>query len=206
MSLSVWLVLLAVAVAGIAMLVWAFQVMFDDLDASTWGPPLVAVGGFMLVLMPMIFAGFEVGRVVRLHRAESIWPGSFVIPFVITMQLPNQVDRAAAALGQRLYMPGRGFGLLVGDAGGVRVLSGWGFATDLMIPQASLRTVELGSIPFPFGSAMSVDVVLHTPGEERISFMPVRTSRPFSGKERPEIIGQYVEGLSKVLELRATPA
>lgn len=200
-SAGAWLGVVLVAMAGIVILGWAIRVMLGDLESRSVGPPLIAVGGFLLVLAPAILAWFALGRVLRLRRAESTWPGSFVVPFVITKQLPRQVDRVASALGTRLYVPSTGYGLLVADTAGVRILSGWGLATRLAIPRASLGAVELGEIQFPFGTSTSVDVVLNTAGEERISFMAIRTDRPLFRIERTEIIGQYVEGLRNILQL-----
>jgi hypothetical protein len=200
-SARAWLAVFVVALAGIVILGWAFRVMLEDLDGRSVGPPLIAVGGFLLVLAPMILAWFALGRVLRLRRAESTWPGSFVVPFVITRQLPRQVDRVASALGTRLYVPSTGYGLLVADAAGTRILSGWGLATHLAIPRASLGAVELGEIQFPLGTATSVDVVLKAPSEERISFMAIRTDRLLFRNERTEIIGQYVEALRNILQL-----
>lgn len=200
-SARAWLAVVLVGMAGIVILVWAVRVMLDDLDSSSLGPPLIAVGGFLLVLAPAILAWFALGRVARLRRAESTWPGSIVLPFVITKHFPRQVDRVDSVLGTRTYLPSTGYGLLVADAAGTRILSGWGLVTHLPIPRASLRAVELGEIQFPFRTSTSVDVVLNTPGEERISFLAIPTDRPLFRYEQPEIIGQYVEGLRNILQL-----
>ena len=183
-------------------MVWAFKAMVVDLASDAFVAAIALVGGFLLLLMAAIYAWFEFERVARLHRADKNWPGSFVVPFVITRQLPGQAGDAAAALGRRrLYLSATGYGLLVADADGVRLLSGWAFATDLIIPRASVERVELGEIAFPLGTAVSVDVLLNTPGGERISIMPMRTSRRFFGNERVEIIELYVEELRRALDL-----
>ncbi|WP_307042689.1 hypothetical protein [Agromyces ramosus] len=200
-SRRAWLVVAAIAIAGIVVVAWAVGAMVDDPDSRSVAVPLVGVCGFLLVLTPVIFTGFALQGVMLLRRADRRWPGSSVVPFVITMQLPGQVDDVSAALGRRLYLPAKGYGLLVANTAGIRVLSGWGILTDLNIPRTSLSDVELGVIEFPFGKTVSIDVHLNTPGDVRVSFMPTRTSGRFWGAERPAIVEQYVEELRRALEL-----
>ena len=203
-SAKVWLADAAVAVAGLAALVWSVNAMALDPESSSLAPPLVLVGAFMLLLVAAIFAWFELQRVTRFRRADEIAPGSLAIPFLIAKQLPSQVSDVAEFLGQKpRYLSSPSYGLLVADAAGVRILSGWAFATDLCIPRASLKAVELGAIEFPLGpAAVSVDVILDSRSDLRVSFMPMRTSRRYAGHERSEIIGQYVEELRRKLDLQ----
>jgi hypothetical protein len=200
-SARAWLLCALAGVAAFAVLAWSFGAMVDDLDSGSFWLPFVCIVGFMLALSAAIYAWFELERLSRLRRADTNWPGSFVVPFIVTKQLPRQVGDAATSLGHRLHLPSQGFGLLVADATAVRILTGWAMATDLTVPRTSLGVVELGAIEFPFGTAVSVDIVLATPGDVRMSFMPERTPRWFFGKERTPIIEQYVEELRTVLQL-----
>ncbi len=200
-SARAWTLSAVVGVAGIVALAWSFGASVESSDSEWFWLPFVFVVGFVLTLSAVIYAWFELERLSRLRRADVEWPGAFVVPFVITKELPRQVDVAAASLGRRLHLPSQGFGLLIADGTGVRILTGWALATDLTIPRASLGTVELGAIEFPFGTAVSIDVVLAAPAECRMSFMPERTPRRFLGNERTPIIEQYVQELRKVLHL-----
>lgn len=202
-SSVVWLACAASVVAGSAALVWSINAMAIAPESRSIAPPLVFVGAFVLLLLAAIFAWFELQRVRRFHRADEISPGSLAIPFLIAKQLPSQVSDVAEFLGQKpRYLSSPSYGLFVADAAGVRIFSGWAFAADLFIPRASLKAVELGAIEFPLGpDAVSVDVILDSPSDLRVSFMPMRSSRYF-GNERPEIIGQYVEELRRKLDLQ----
>lgn len=196
-----WFVCAAVGVTGLVMLAWSFGAMVAAPDSESIALPLVCVFGFLLALFAAIYTWFGLEYLSRLGRADAQWPGAFVVPFVITKQLPAQVEDAATSLGRRLHFPSQGFGLLVADASAVRILTGWGMATDLTVPRTSLGTVERGAIEFPFGSAVSIDVVLATTGEIRMAFLPERRPRWFFGNERTAIIEQYVEDLRIILQL-----
>jgi hypothetical protein len=195
-----WIVWAVVGVLGLVVLAWSFQGMMEDLSSRSLLLPLVFVGGFMLALVAGIFTWFELQRLSRLQQADEHSQGSFVMPFVITRQLPGQADDALDTLGRRDgYLPRQRHALLAADRSGVEVRTGWGFRAALALSSELIRSVELGTIAFPLGDAVSVDLIIDTPrGDHRLSFMPTRPSSRFWGTERTEVIERYVE------ELRST--
>ncbi|MGR0319644.1 hypothetical protein [Agromyces sp. ZXT2-3] len=185
-------------------MVWSLDVMFDDLSSESLGPPLVFVSGFLLLVGAAIAAWFELQYDARIRFAEDCSPVCFIMPVVLTKQLPAQVDEAMAGLGQRrVYVPRQGHALLAADADGIELRAGWGSRPVFSLPSGSIRSVEIGTIAFPLGDTTAIDVVLDTVGGQRISLMPMRSTRRYWGTESREIIEQYAAGLREALRVSA---
>ncbi|MFE6964131.1 hypothetical protein ACFVAJ_03400 [Agromyces sp. NPDC057679] len=159
----------------------------------------VALGltGILAVIVALVLTWFESQQAARIRTAKQVAPAAAVMPFVVTARLAHQLDSAGKAVGRRApYVPYPGYGLLVVDSTGVRVFSGWAFATEVAIPSTAIEDVALGTIEYSFGVAQSVDLLMEcATGPVRVSFQPMRVPTRFFGVERPEIIAGYVEAL-----------
>ncbi|BDZ54053.1 hypothetical protein DSM26151_06370 [Agromyces marinus] len=170
-------------------MVWSLAVMFNDLDSESLGPPVVFVGGFLLVVGAAIAAWFDWQYDARIRFAEDRSSGCFIMPVILTKQLPAQVDEAMTGLGQRrAYVPRQGQALLAADADGIELRARWGSRPVFSLPSGSIRSVEIGTIAFPLGEATAIDLIVGTAGRQRISLMPMRSTRRYWGTERREII------------------
>ncbi|GAA1780770.1 hypothetical protein [Agromyces lapidis] len=160
------------------------------------GWPLGLVG-FLTFVVAAVLMWFELQHAARVRAAERVAPAAAVMPFVVPARLRDQLDAAGEAVGHRApYVPNQGYGLLVADTSGIRVLSGWAFSTAVAIPRSAIEGVELGTIEYPLGTAQSVDLLITSESRPiRVSFRPLTMPTRYFGEERPEIIARYVEAL-----------
>ncbi|MFF2371243.1 hypothetical protein [Agromyces sp. NPDC058110] len=201
--LGFWLTRLALLVVVCALLVLLLGGPQSEREGTAVFGFVAGLALFAVVGLSLALAGLHRAR---LKRAEAASPDPFVMPLIITRELPDQVRQVAQALGGRSpALVAQRQAVLSADSDGIRLVSGNSANPDFVVSRFAVRSVATGTIQVSGGSAPCIEVVIGTPvGAYTLQFFVIRQAR-FIVKPQPlPVLERIASELRVTLRLQTT--